>query len=146
MGNREAIEFIPFEGHTEREVGEAAFLSSWADDTPEGRSIIRLAYDKGFVPGELNALALSETYEFSASTRTSGVKITEGRVVHAAEGRVSGGRFRRKSSNYATSIGGRPSPEADIEIIKGSPDAVKAKVARLPRDYDVIVDGVASAR
>ena len=59
VGNREAIQFVPFEGHTEREVGESAFLSSWQDDTPEGRSIIRLAYGKGFVPSELNALALS---------------------------------------------------------------------------------------
>jgi K+-transporting ATPase ATPase B chain len=78
VGNRQAIEFIPFEEHTEREVGEATFLSSWHDDTPEGRSIIRLAYEKGFVPRELNALGASEVQEFSATTRTSGVKITRG--------------------------------------------------------------------
>ena len=76
VGNRQAIEFVPFEGSSEEDVGEAAFLSSWHDDTPEGRSILRLAYEKGFVPKELNSLALSETYPFSASTRTSGVKIT----------------------------------------------------------------------
>ncbi len=57
VGNRQATEFIPFEGHTTKEVGEAAFLSSWHDDTPEGRSLIRLAYEDGFVPRELNALA-----------------------------------------------------------------------------------------
>ncbi|MDQ1280304.1 MAG: potassium-transporting ATPase ATP-binding subunit, partial [Thermoproteota archaeon] len=78
VGNRQAIELIPFEGHTEREVGEAAFLSSWHDDTPEGRSIIDLAYKKGFIPKELNSLALSEFYPFSASTRTSGVNIIRG--------------------------------------------------------------------
>ncbi len=50
VGNRQAVEFIPFERHTEKEVGEAAFLSSWHDDTPEGRSLIRLAYEDGFVP------------------------------------------------------------------------------------------------
>ena len=56
--------------------GRAAFLSSWHDDTPEGRSILTLAYEKGFVPNELNSLALSETTPFSASTRTSSVRIT----------------------------------------------------------------------
>ncbi|MGH9919373.1 MAG: HAD-IC family P-type ATPase, partial [Nitrososphaerales archaeon] len=40
VGDRRAIQFIPVSGHSEREVGEAAFLSSWNDDTPEGRSII----------------------------------------------------------------------------------------------------------
>ncbi len=76
VGNRQAIEFVPFAGYTEEDVGEAAFLSSWHDDTPEGRSILRLAYEKGFVPNELNSLATSEVFPFSASTRTSGVKIT----------------------------------------------------------------------
>src|SRR5674476_1026471 len=64
------------QGHKEEDVGEAAFLSSWHDDTPEGRSILTLAHEKGFVPNELNSLALSEATPFSASTRTSGVKIT----------------------------------------------------------------------
>ncbi len=76
VGNRQAIEFIAFEACTEEDVGEAAFLSSWHDDTPEGRSILRLAYEKGFVPKELNSLATSEVDAFSAVTRTSGVKIT----------------------------------------------------------------------
>ena len=76
VGNRQAIEFIAFEAYTEEDVGEAAFLSSWHDDTPEGRSILRLAYEKGFVPKELNSLATSEVFPFSASTRTSGVKVT----------------------------------------------------------------------
>ena len=76
VGNRQAIEFIAFEAYSEEDVGEAAFLSSWHDDTPEGRSILRLAYEKGFVPKELNSLATSEVNAFSAVTRTSGVKIT----------------------------------------------------------------------
>jgi len=58
VGNRQAVEFIPVNSHTEKEVGEAAFLSSWHDDTPEGRSLIRLAYEDGFVPRELNALGV----------------------------------------------------------------------------------------
>jgi K+-transporting ATPase ATPase B chain len=144
VGNREAIQFVPFEGHTEREVGESAFLSSWQDDTPEGRSIIRLAYGKGFVPSELNALALSQAYEFSASTRTSGVKISKATSFMLPKGGPERGRFRRKSSRYDMT-GSDVAPEAEVEIIKGSPDAVKAKVASVPLTFEVVVDGISSA-
>jgi K+-transporting ATPase ATPase B chain len=144
VGNREAIQFVPFEGHTEREVGESAFLSSWQDDTPEGRSIIRLAYGKGFVPSELNALALSQAYEFSASTRTSGVKISKATTFMLPKGGAERGRFRRKSSKYDMT-GSDVAPEAEVEIIKGSPDAVKAKVTKVPPTFDVVVDGISSA-
>ncbi len=102
MGNRRAIEFLPLAGHTEREVGEAAFLSSWNDDTPEGRSIISLAYERGFVPRELNTLALSEFQEFSASTRTSGVKIMRGMGFVPAKADKSGEARMRFSRKYAS--------------------------------------------
>src|SRR2546427_323361 len=120
VGNRQAIEFIPFEGHTEKEVGEAAFLSSWHDDTPEGRSLIRLAYEDGFVPRELNALAVSEVYEFSASTRTSGVKISQGTRFMLTKGDKSSrerGRVRRKFEAYqeAGSVIAEYGPEAKPE-------------------------------
>src|SRR5208337_1077918 len=100
VGNRQAIQFVPFERYTEEDVGEAAFLSSWHDDTPEGRSILKLAYEKGFVPKELNSLATSEVYLFSATTRTSGVKITHMGLT-LPKGDKSGRnrlRIRRKSS------------------------------------------------
>ena len=98
VGSRQAVEFIPFGNHTETEVGEAAFLSSWHDDTPEGRSIIRLAYNEGLIPKEMNALALSESYEFSATTRTSGVKFTTGTgfMLPKAGSGDERSRFRRK--------------------------------------------------
>src|SRR2546426_4460085 len=136
VGNREAIEFIPFEGHSEVEVGEASFLSSWHDYTPEGRSIIRLAHEKGFVPKELNSLTLSETFEFSASTRTSGVKIT----------RASGfvlprGRFRRKSGESESAV----APESEIQIIKGAPDSVREVSRSVPASFDATVERIASS-
>src|SRR6266851_5990878 len=108
VGNRQATEFIPFEGHTEREVGESAFLSSWHDDTPEGRSLIRLAYEDGYIPRELNALGVSEVQEFSATTRTSGVKITRGASFSLLKGEKSTGgrmRLRRKSADEVTEGG-----------------------------------------
>jgi K+-transporting ATPase ATPase B chain len=141
VGNRTATEFIPFEGYTEKDVGEAGFLSSWYDDTPEGRSIIRLAYDKGFVPKSLNSLALSKVYEFSASTRTSGVKIGRAQEFMLPKGRS--GRMRRKFSDDTSVVDGDQNP--DLEIIKGAPDSIKASVASIPANFDAVVDGVAAA-
>ncbi len=143
VGNRRAIEFLPLELHTEREVGEAAFLSSWHDDTPEGRSIISLAYDRGFVPRELNALALSEVYEFSASTRTSGVKITRGMGFVPAKAYKSGEARMRFSRKYAS--GNEESGSGEISIVKGAPDSIKATVVSVPSDFEQKVDYVASA-
>ena len=145
VGNRQAIEFVPFEGSSEEDVGEAAFLSSWNDDTPEGRSILRLAYEKGFVPKELNSLALSETYPFSASTRTSGVKITHMGLT-LPKGDKSGRdrlRIRRKSSIVSEEgVASRIEPE--IEIVKGAPEAIKKSVASVPPNYDLIVEGISA--
>src|SRR5438034_1085758 len=145
VGNRQATEFIPFEGHTSKEVGEAAFLSSWHDDTPEGRSLIRLAYEDGFVPRELNALAVSEVYEFSASTRTSGVKNSQGSGFMLPKGDKSGrerGRLRRKFEPHQEA-GSAPS-EDETEIIKGAPDAVKKIVRTVPSNYDELVNQISS--
>ncbi len=147
VGNRRAIEFIPFEAHTERELGEAAFLSSWHDDTPEGRSIITLAYDRGFIPRELNALGLSEVQEFSASTRTSGVKIARGAGFSLLKGEKSNGgrmRFRRKFADEATASGVSTSEE-EIEIVKGAPDSIKKIVRACPQNFESAVDSIAAA-
>lgn len=135
VGSRQAIEFIPFAGHSEREVGEAAFLASWHDDTPEGRSIIRLAYSGGLIPRELNDLALSESYEFSATTRTSGVKFTGGTGFMLPKGGQERARFRRKFTDSITSslAGG------EVEIIKGAPDAIKKLAESTPPDFDDVI-------
>ena len=138
VGSRQAIELMPFEGHSEAEVGEAAFLASWHDDTPEGRSIIRLAYSRGMIPKELNALALSESYEFSATTRTSGVKFALGSgfmLPRGGKGPHERLRFRRK---FTDSINGSMS-EGETEIIKGAPDAIKEIAESCPADFDTVI-------
>ena len=145
VGSRQAIEFTPFANHTEEEVGEAAFLASWHDDTPEGRSIIRLAYNKGLVPKELNALALSETYEFSATTRTSGVKFTGGSGFMlpktAKRYMAERSRFRRK---FTDSLDSSIEP-GEVEIIKGAPDAIKNIAKVTPTDFDDVVAKISDA-
>ncbi len=143
VGNRRAIQFLPLEGHSEREVGEAAFLSSWHDDTPEGRSIISLAYEQGFVPRELNALALSEVQEFSASTRTSGVKIMRGTGFVPAKAYKSGETRMRFSRKYAS--GSEEDGTGELVITKGAPDSIKSSIASVPPDFEGAVDGIASA-
>ena len=145
VGNRQAVEFIPVDSHTEKEVGEAAFLSSWHDDTPEGRSLIRLAYEDGFVPRELNALGVSEVYEFSASTRTSGVKISQGTGFMLPKGDKSGrerGRLRRKFEAHQEA--GSVIGDDEIEIIKGAPDAINKIARSIPSNFDSLVDSISS--
>jgi len=144
VGNRRAIEFLPIAGHSEREVGEAAFLSSWHDDTPEGRSIISLAYDRGFVPRELNMLALSEVQEFSASTRTSGVKIMRGLGFVPAKADKSGDARLRYSRKYASGKEG-DSGSVELDITKGAPDAIRGSVASVSADFEPTVNAIASA-
>jgi potassium-transporting ATPase ATP-binding subunit len=153
VGNRQAIEFIPIDNHTEREVGETAFLASWHDDTPEGRSIIRLAYEKGYIPRELNALALSEAYEFSASTRTSGVKFRRGSgfMLPKTGTKGSRGRLRRKFVDFALldiereAAAPRFEEEEESEIIKGAPDSIRTLVKSVPSNYDVILREISQA-
>nr|WP_295826752.1 potassium-transporting ATPase subunit KdpB [uncultured Azospirillum sp.] len=82
LGNRQAAEFIPVGGIAERELAEAAFLSSLADDTPEGKSIVALARQRfGFDPAALERGGLS-FIPFTAQTRMSGVDVaaTETRI------------------------------------------------------------------
>ncbi len=146
VGNRQAIEFVPFERYTEEDVGEAAFLSSWHDDTPEGRSILRLAYEKGFVPKELNSLATSEVYPFSATTRTSGVKITHTGLTLPKGGKGIGERTRMRRKTSA--VGGESETamlEPEIKIMKGAPESIKKQSDCVPTDFDYVVNGISAA-
>jgi len=146
VGNRLAIEFVSFEGSTEEDVGEAAFLSSWHDDTPEGRSILRLAHEKGFVPKELNSLATSEVYSFSASTRTSGVKITSTGGTTLPKGGKSRGerlRVRRKTSISVEEVEAAML-EPELVIMKGAPESIKQMAAQVPHNYDLVVEGISA--
>jgi potassium-transporting ATPase ATP-binding subunit len=80
LGNRQAVEFIPFPGVTEQELADAAQLSSLADETPEGRSIVVLAKEKHGLRGREVAAHEATFIPFSAYTRMSGVDI-DGRML-----------------------------------------------------------------
>ncbi|MFT4145680.1 MAG: potassium-transporting ATPase subunit KdpB [Mobilitalea sp.] len=73
LGNRQASEFLPVSGVSEKELADAAQLSSLADETAEGRSIVILAKEKfGFRGRELSKLNATFV-EFTAKTRMSGI-------------------------------------------------------------------------
>jgi high-affinity K+ transport system ATPase subunit B len=73
LGNRQATRFVPLHGVEEREVAEAAMLSSLSDETPEGRSIVALAKEKYGLTDEIDPS--TEFIPFSATTRMSGVDL-----------------------------------------------------------------------
>lgn len=86
FGNRRASELVPVHGVTEAELAEAALLTSLADETPEGRSIVDLTSERHDRPitgcprrsrGQLDA----ELVPFTAQTRMSGLDFPDGRSV-----------------------------------------------------------------
>src|SRR5215472_15035939 len=75
LGNRQAVEFIPVDSVSEGELADAAQLSSLADETPEGRSIVVLAKQKYSLRGREVAEPQAHFIPFSAYTRMSGVDL-----------------------------------------------------------------------
>ncbi|MFB6592030.1 potassium-transporting ATPase subunit KdpB [Streptomyces diastaticus] len=89
LGNRQAARFLVVKGVREAELAEAAQLSSLADETPEGRSIVVLAKERyglrGRDPGELTGAAW---VQFTAQTRMSGVDLEGRKIRKGASGSV----------------------------------------------------------
>ncbi|HYM61670.1 MAG TPA: potassium-transporting ATPase subunit KdpB [Thermoanaerobaculia bacterium] len=112
LGNRQATEFIPAPGVTPEELAQAAQLSSLADETPEGRSIVVLAKEQFGLRGrELRELGAHTVVPFTAKTRMSGLDF-------------EGGRTIRKGATDAV--------DAFVRSIGGQfPDAVRQDVARI---------------
>ncbi|MDE3034466.1 MAG: potassium-transporting ATPase subunit KdpB [Nitrospirota bacterium] len=149
LGNRQAAEFIPAEGATESTLADAAQLSSLADETPEGRSIVVLAKERyGLRARDIHELG-AVFVPFTAQTRMSGVNLN-GREIRkgsadAIEAYVShrGGRFSEKVRTTVETIckqGGTPLVVAEgahvlgaihlKDIVKGG---IKERFAELRR-------------
>ena len=78
LGNRQAAEFLPAGGISIEELADAAQLSSLADETPEGRSIVVLAKERYGLRGRPEgSLTNAEFVPFTAQTRMSGVNLVE---------------------------------------------------------------------
>jgi K+-transporting ATPase ATPase B chain len=110
LGNRQAAAFLPMPGVTEAELADAAQLSSLADETPEGRSIVVLAKERyGLRERDLAPMDMSraELVPFTAQTRMSGVDF-EGR--HIRKGAAD------SVKRYVVEQGGTIPPELDVQV------------------------------
>ena len=149
LGNRQAATFLPAPGVKEAELADAAQLSSLADETPEGRSIVVLAKQR-FNLRERDIRAIGATFiHFSAHTRMSGVNL-DGRQIRKGSADAirqlvesSGGIFSDSVSrtvNETASRGSTPLVVADggrvlgvielKDIVKGG---IKERFAELRR-------------
>jgi K+-transporting ATPase ATPase B chain len=117
LGNREAVEFLPVDGVTPAELADAAQLSSLADETPEGRSVVVLAKEKYGLRGRQVASHEAEFIAFTAQTRMSGVNIDGREIRKGAAESVKryvldrGGKFPQKATEITEQIsrsGGTP--------------------------------------
>jgi K+-transporting ATPase ATPase B chain len=107
LGNRQASEFLPALGVTSEEMADAAQLSSLADETPEGRSIVVLAKEKYGLRGrELKSLH-ADFVPFTAQTRMSGVNLNGREIRKGAVDAIQ---------RYLAPSGGVISPELQVMV------------------------------
>jgi K+-transporting ATPase ATPase B chain len=118
LGNRQASEFKPVRGVTERELADAAQMASLADETPEGRSIVVLAKQLHDIRGRDVAELKGNFIPFTAQSRMSGMEI--------------GGSWVRKGAidailNYLNTL---PSAAGPTGAVRASQPAVSAETVR----------------
>jgi potassium-transporting ATPase ATP-binding subunit len=105
LGNREASEFIPVKGVASEDLADAAQLSSLADETPEGRSIVVYAKQEYGLrersPGELSH---AHWVEFTATTRMSGVNL-DGRQLRKGAANSVANWIREQGGAIPDSLG-----------------------------------------
>ncbi|MED7929126.1 potassium-transporting ATPase subunit KdpB [Nonomuraea sp. LP-02] len=141
LGNRQAAEFVPVRGVSAAELAEAAQLSSLADDTPEGRSIVVFAKDRfGLRERQAGELAHAEWVPFTAQTRMSGVNLDGREVRKGAATAVM---------KWVRDAGGHPTDEAGhlvdgISASGGTPLVVaeKGRVLGVIHLKDVVKAGM----
>ena len=137
LGNRQATEFIPAPGVTEQEIADAAQLSSLADETPEGRSVVVLAKKFGIRERQIHEMSGAIFIKFTAQTCMSGVD-------------VDGVQYRKGATDAIRSFVSTPMPalvERAVENISrsgGTPlvVATREKVLGVIHLKDVVKGGI----
>ncbi|VWC47483.1 potassium-transporting ATPase subunit B [Burkholderia lata] len=143
LGNRQASAFVPAPFVTEEALADAAQLSSLADETPEGRSIVVLAKQR-FNLRERDMQALHPVFlSFSAQTRMSGVDLSPKGTSSGAPGREIRKGAADAIKHYVESHGGRVTREVEAVVTdiarRGStPLAVAERVDGVARVLGVI--------
>ncbi|OIJ90194.1 potassium-transporting ATPase subunit KdpB [Streptomyces monashensis] len=150
LGNREAAAFVPMPGVREAHLAEAAQLSSLADETPEGRSVVVLAKNRhGLRTPDQGALTNAHWVAFSAQTRMSGVDLRwpNGAVCAVRKGaagqviewvRRYGGQVPPEAQRYSDAVaagGGTP-------LLVAVHDWDGPRVLGLIHLKDVVKDGI----
>ena len=105
IGNRKATNFYPTDGVSESDFIEMTVLSSLADETPEGKSIVELAATKGFKV--VNKEKGMEFINFTAETRSSGVDLSDGTRIRKGAFDAILGIAQKNGKNVSPSIGER---------------------------------------
>lgn len=145
LGNRQAAAFVPVRGVTEAVLADAAQLSSLADETPEGRSVVVLAKEKyGLRERGRGELAGAEWISFTAQTRMSGVDTGGRRIRKGASGSVvawvreNGGQVSEDAQTITDAIsqaGGTP-------LLVAVEDGEGARVLGVIHLKDVVKEGM----
>lgn len=140
LGNRQAYDFVPVDGTDENELADAAQLSSLADETPEGRSIVILAKEKFGLRGRNIQDKNMEFIPFTAVTRMSGVNYDGCEIRKGAADAVK---------EYVIKNGGKYSEECNAAVIAiaaqgGTPLVVakNKKILGVIHLKDIIKQGV----
>ncbi|MEU9107696.1 potassium-transporting ATPase subunit KdpB [Streptomyces xanthophaeus] len=145
LGNRQASEFVPVKGTAEAELADAAQLSSLADETPEGRSIVVLAKEKyGLRERHQGELAGAEWIAFTAQTRMSGVDVDGRKTRKGAAGSVitwvkeQGGQV----ADDADLLADRISEAGGTPLLVAVEDGLGARVLGVIHLKDVVKEGM----
>jgi K+-transporting ATPase ATPase B chain len=149
LGNRQASEFVPVQAVGEEELANAAQLSSLADETPEGRSVVVLAKERyGLRERSQGELTGAEWIEFTAQTRMSGVDLTENGGVRKVRKGATGSVITWVSDNGGTVAGDTQAITDRIAEAGGTPllvaeaDARGARVLGVIHLKDVVKEGM----
>jgi K+-transporting ATPase ATPase B chain len=145
LGNREAVEFIPAAGVRVEELADAAQLSSLADETPEGRSIVVLAKTRHGLRGRDVEKLGAQFVPFTAQTRMSGVDFDGVQIRKGASDAIQRyvtGRNGSVPSAVRTSVeaiakqGGTPLVVAEVRAVGA------ARVLGVIRLKDIVKGGI----
>ncbi|MGD0652525.1 MAG: potassium-transporting ATPase subunit KdpB, partial [Verrucomicrobiia bacterium] len=129
-GNRRATQFLPVEGYSTAQVGELAALASAADETPEGKSIVSIYEFQSRRPVSVPQNA--EFITFSASTRMSGINLSDGRRIRKGAADAVAKFVREQGGSVPTEV----SPLVDGVASRGATPLV---VADGPKVIGVVV-------
>jgi potassium-transporting ATPase ATP-binding subunit len=148
LGNRQASDFLPLNGVTEADLADAAQLSSLADETPEGRSIVVLAKTRyGLRERHEGELTTAHFVPFTAQTRMSGVDLHDGRQIRKGAAsaviawvRDNGGTMPQQTGEIVDGI----SASGGTPLVVGAAENGVSRVLGVIHLKDVVKDGIRS--